>query len=567
MEKVHLAIDLGTTNTVVARWNDEHDCPEILQIDDICRNTRKKNEVDDSYTIPSCIFIQQPEKVYRFPLNLLFRNFKSRTRGLAGMEALLTDSGRYKNNFVDNFKSSLGKNSYRILAKVGKWSYNSGDVARIFLSAVFDKIRLTKKIKPASVTYCVPVDFYEFYRANLKKISSQIKIHRIKTIDEPVAAAIGYGLNIEESRNILVFDFGGGTLDIALISTGEKSRRTGKCSVVVKDGAPIGGNLIDSWIVEDLCHKYKYNFEMFMNDPNIQWWYKVLKNEARVLKESLFLQTAITFYLMPAAIMDKYSMKIPGQTEMHKKPIDYTRSDLVRVLTEKKLYNMINRLINSVLEEAEEKGYSKNDIDDVLMVGGSTLLPKVYALVEKKFGRDRVRAWQPFNAVAFGAAAFAAKKINKSDYITHDYAFVTYDKETHEKEYTVIIPKKTQFPTVEDFWKRQLVPTCALGEPENIFKLVICEIGKRHSISQEFVWDEKGELHSLDEGDDARIVIPLNETDPTLGYLNPPHYPSEKNARIEVSFMINEDKWLCSTVVDLKTQKKILDCKPVIRLK
>ena len=87
-------------------------------------------------------------------------------------------------------------------------------------------------------------------------------------------------------------------------------------------------------------------------------------------------------------------------------------------------------------------------------------------------------------------------------------------------------------------------------------------------MNQEFIWDQKGELHMMsDDSDEKFLIIPLNESDPTLGYLNPAHYPSDRRARVEISIMINEDKWLCTTVYDIKTQKYLLVDKPVIRLK
>ena len=248
--------------------------------------------------------------------------------------------------------------------------------------------------------------------------------------------------------------------------------------------------------------------------------------------------------------------------------MDYTREDLTALLEKRGLYTMLESLIDSIIAGAGAKGIRDNQIHEVLMVGGSTLLPNIYSLFEKKFGRDRVRAWQPFNAVAFGAAAYAANRFAKADHITHDYAFLTYDRTSHEPEYNVIVPAGTPFPTPRDFWKRRLVPTCALGEPERIFKLVVCEMGRKHQVDQEFVWDEKGDLHLLKNGEeDKRLIIPLNESDPTLGYLNPAHSPSEKQARIELSFMINEDRWLCATVYDIRTQKFLMTEKPVIRMK
>ena len=76
-------------------------------------------------------------------------------------------------------------------------------------------------------------------------------------------------------------------------------------------------------------------------------------------------------------------------------------------------------------------------------------------------GRERVRAWEPFEAVAHGAAVFAAGRAEPADFIVHDYAFLTHDPRTHEPVYTVVIPRGTPFPTAPDLWKGY-----ALAHPE-----------------------------------------------------------------------------------------------------
>jgi hypothetical protein len=203
------------------------------------------------------------------------------------------------------------------------------------------------------------------------------------------------------------------------------------------------------------------------------------------------------------------------------------------------------------------------------MVGGSTLLPGVYPLFEERFGRDAVRAWQPFEAVAYGACAYAADCFSQSDFIVHDYAFVTHDLKTHEKEYTVIVPHGTRFPTSADLWRRQLVPTCSLGEPETMFKLVICEVGRSFDGERKFGWDAQGGLHKFggkNGESDKALVVPLNESNPTLGYLKPPHAPGDHRPRLEISFGVNHERWLCATVLDLKTKKFMMRDEPVVRL-
>ena len=189
-------------------------------------------------------------------------------------------------------------------------------------------------------------------------------------------------------------------------------------------------------------------------------------------------------------------------------------------------------------------------------------------LFEHRFGRDRVRAWQPFEAVAYGACAYSADSFNPADFIVHDYAFVTYDPTTHDKQHTVIVPRGTRFPTAPDLWRGRLVPTCALGEPETVFKLVICEFGQSGRDERRFVWDERGALHRV--GSDVfhaePVVVPLNEHAPTLGTLDPPHSPRNRQARLDVSFAVNAQRWLVATVIDLKTQRKLLDGARVVRL-
>jgi hypothetical protein len=132
----------------------------------------------------------------------------------------------------------------------------------------------------------------------------------------------------------------------------------------------------------------------------------------------------------------------------------------------------------------------------------------------------------------------------------------------------VIVPRGTRVPTRRDFWVGRLVPTCALGEPETLFKLLVCEIGQGGTDGHRFMWDASGTLHRIggDGGDDEPIVVPLNESSPTLGRLDPPHSPRDRMPRLEVAFSVNADRWLCADVVDLKTNKTLLDGARVVRL-
>jgi len=248
--------------------------------------------------------------------------------------------------------------------------------------------------------------------------------------------------------------------------------------------------------------------------------------------------------------------------------LEVGRADIVKALTERGLYADLNTLCDEVLHAAAAAGIGADAIDDVLMVGGSTLLPEVHAQIAERFGRGRVRAWQPFEAVAYGASVFAADRFSQSDFIVHDYAFVTYDAATHEPQYTVIVPKGTRIPTPPDLWKKQLVPTCARGQPETTFVLVIHELGESEPDERRFAWDAGGQPHKLggESGTSERVIVPLNAANPTFGTLKPPHLPSDREPRLEISFGVSSDRWLIATVVDLRARQTLMTEEPVVRL-
>jgi hypothetical protein len=154
-----------------------------------------------------------------------------------------------------------------------------------------------------------------------------------------------------------------------------------------------------------------------------------------------------------------------------------------------------------------------------------------------------------------------------ADFIVHDYAFLTHDARTREARHTVVVPRGTRIPTPFDLWKGQLVPTCSLGEPERLFKLVICEIARGDGGPRRLVWDASGDLHRVGgSSGEAEVVVPLNESSPTLGHLDPPHAPSDRRPRLGVAFGVNANRWLVATVQDLLTGKELMREEPVVRL-
>jgi hypothetical protein len=348
-------------------------------------------------------------------------------------------------------------------------------------------------------------------------------------------------------------------MHVELVRLSPRGAKGGQAHVLAKEAHKLGGNSVDSWVLRDVCGRMRWPIEEGGTaDEEARFWRRLMLAEACRVKEALFLQEKATFLLAPPGLLQMADARRPGAAL-----VELTRAGLVEILEKRGFYQALELSIDAVLASA---GVEAKDVEEVLLVGGSTLLPNVFSLVERRFDRRRLRAWQPFEAVALGAACFSAGAIAAADFIVHDYAFVTHDPETGEQQHTVVVPRGTRFPTAPDLWKRQVVPTCALGEPETIFKLVICEVARAEGGTRQFVWDAAGDLQKVGgkSGKDE-VIVPLNASSPTLGYLDPPHDPRDKRPRLDVAFGVNAERWLVATVTDLLTRRELMREEPVVQ--
>jgi len=467
-------------------------------------------------------------------------------------------------NFAPSFKGHLGNDPFRIIARTSKRSYNAREIGQLFVRELVTEVKRTTGERMRDVVITTPVESYERYRAEVAQLFRRVGVKTVRFVDEPVAAALGYGLSVKASRIVLVVDFGGGTLDLALVRMDPRGLHEGHCEVLAKEGRPVGGNLVDRWLAEEFCRRLDFPLREHAKEERNRFWYQMVLDEARRVKEAVFFDEEVHFHLQPPEELREFQARIRGETP----DLPITRELLVEVMTEKGLFETLQSCFDGIEGTMTQLGMKLDDIEDVLMVGGSTLLPQVYPFFEERLGRGRVRAWQPFEAVAYGASSFASGQFHHSDFLVHDYAVVTHDSETHNAEYTVIVPRGTRVPTAPNHWQRQLVPTCSLGEPERIFKLVIAEMGQGDEVERSFNWDSAGALRKVGGSSETRkpLVVKLNEANPTLGQLNPPHSPSDRNPRLEISFGVNQDRWLQATIKDLKTGKMLMDQEAIVRL-
>ena len=559
------ALDLGTTNTGLARWDEASGQPQLVELPRICRKPRGDDRLEAPALVPSVVELLPPgsllDRLGTWPplerLMLLGRT------ALIGRPALERNQGIADPAFVPGFKVALSSEPLRPLARVGRQVVTARLAARAFVRELLAEVKRETGRRIRELVVTMPVDAYEGYRADLEQILRSVGVRRLRFLDEPLAAALGYGLGLASERNVLVVDIGGGTMNVALVRLEAARLQHGRAEVLAKQGLPCGGNAVDSWILEHIGRRMGFALEDLSDQEEMRLWRRLMLAEACRVKEAVFVEPSAEFLLTPPGLSRRPRPGAPGA-----QPTQFTRDDLVQVLREGGFYAALSTSVERVLAEGPSGPVPAEAVHDVLMVGGSTLLPGVFPILEERFGRHRVRAWQPFEAVAFGAAAFAADKYAQVDFIVHDYAFLTHDPRTHQPVYTVVVPRGTTFPTPPDLWRGQLVPTCSLGAPETLFKLVVCEIGRADGSGRHFVWDAAGDLYKVGgkAGTDGRVVVPLNESSPTLGRLDPPHSPRDHRPRLEISFGVDRDRWLVATVLDLQTRRSLLDAQPVVRL-
>jgi molecular chaperone DnaK (HSP70) len=551
------ALDLGTTSSGVACWDEALGKPRLIELPAVCRKPDAQDPLEAPHLVPSSVhFLEKTGALDRLgSWPPLARRFFIGRRALIGRQALEHNAGVVHPSFVPTFKPGLSDEPLRPLARVGGESLTARDAGQAFLRELLREVKHATGHRVRELVVTSPVSAFEMYRAEVQQMLRQLGVRRVRFIDEPVAAALGYGISLGHARTVLVIDVGGGTMHVVLVRLSLEGAVSGQATVLAKRGRPLGGNAVDGWVLDDMCRQMGHDLSDD-DDEVTRLWRRLMLAEACRVKEAVFFAEEAAFLMSPWNLTFRQAER--------PETVLLSRARLREILDEHGFYRSLAASVDEVLEQGH---LTAAEVEDVLLVGGSTLLPGFYSWCEERFERRRLRAWQPFEAVAYGAACFAGDRMNALDFIVHDYAFVTHDPKTGEAQNTIIVPQGTRFPTSPELWKRQLVPTCALGEPESVFKLLICEVSRADGDERRFVWDAAGDNHKVGgQSGDGQVVVPLNAASPTLGYLDPPHSPRDRRPRLEIAFGVSSERWLIATVRDLLLQRDLMREEPVVRL-
>lgn len=527
---IHWGIDLGTSNTTVC--HDRGGEPHVVNLPDLA----KVEPLTQTPVIPSCVCILD----------------RRAERVLIGQQALDYNWDGRAPGWAAGFKVHLGREATRPLTRVDGRSFSARDVAALYLRELVGALEAELGERVDDVAIATPSGSFETYRAELREAVRSLDRTpllarwwarlvgrdtgiRFRTVDEPVAAALGYGVDVGRPTTILAFDFGAGSLEAAVIRTGERdAAATGRAAVLAKQGVRLGGDDVDGWILETVVPSALHDW------PE---WQVALRWEAERAKllASAGRRAEFTFRNETWGSLD--------------------HAGLTDLLAGRGLFDEVHGLLDRLVDElARGHGLGAADVDEVILEGGSTLLPGVRDLLSDRFGRDRVREWLPFESVARGACLFARGGAVE-DFIYHDYG-IRVRGEDGRDAYELLIPRGTRYPTPEDHVTRYYAPGFDGQEALNLF---VCEVGR--IAGRPVAWEPgpNGHPRFVPSEDGARAFCPcLNEADPALP-LRPPG--RGEAPRLRVSWMVDENRWLCASVHDLHRKEDLRTRRPVVRLR
>lgn len=528
-----LAIDFGTTNSVIAQWDDKRSSTRIVALEQLSDSSLKERPP----IIPSLLYVKnlanqsvvlgqavRDEGLDRQQNNRLFRNFKRGIVALPAPPPRMIDSREFSHRdagtvFVQQLIAAL--------------PYQNNEIDQLVLTA--------------------PVAAFEGYLAWLNEVIETIGTDKIQVVDESTAAALGYAVT-EPGAVVLVFDFGGGTLDLSLVQLPEHRNKVGgflqklvgsdaakqAARVIAKAGQVIGGSDIDQWLLTYILEHAGVSVEELGTN------YAPLLTSCEAAKILLSTQESTDIEFIAAE-------------QMHK--VTITRQDLENLLRQNGFYDALRRVVDKVMHVARQRGIFKEDIRYVLMVGGTSLMPSVQYTLAQYFTDMAVRADKPFTAVAEGALQLAAG-YGLEDYLVHSYGLRHLDPQTGRHDWDEIIPAGSSYPLTKSI-DVSLAPS---HEDQQEIELVIGEIDTDAVSMIEVRYEDGQAIFIADASNSESRIVPLTTQNAlqSLVTLDPTSPPGE--ARLHASFTVDDRRRLCVTVYDLKRQNVLLENVPLVTL-
>ncbi|MES1024284.1 Hsp70 family protein [Gloeocapsa sp. BRSZ] len=530
-----IAIDFGTSNTCIARWNPITQKPETISLAGLSVQQGLNPPL-----VPSLVYVEEAAQ------KKVIVGQAVRDRGLD-----LTSNPR----FFRSFKRGIGSDIQGFLPELDGETITFEQVGRWFLTKIITTLNAETPDVANSLVLTVPVDSFEAYRHWLGAVCQSLAVEQVRLIDEPTAAALGYGL--ADRENLLVVDFGGGTLDLSLVKldgsgqSGQKplgfvlkwgdklfSEKSGQkpktARVLAKAGQNLGGSDIDNWLVD----YFAATQGLVVNSLTTRL--------AEKLKIQLSTQPQASEVYFNDETFESYQLELD-------------RASLENILQEHAFFERLDESMMQLLQQARRQGLEVADINAVLLVGGTAQMPAVQTWIQQYFDTAKIRCEKPFEAIAQGALQLS-QGIEIKDFLYHSYGVRYWDRRQNGHKWHPLIKAGQPYPMSEQV---ELVLGASVENQPSI-ELIIGELGQETGGTEVYFDGDRLVTRRLDSGQSQ--VKPLNDEDGarSIAQLTPPGYPGSD--RVKVLFQVDQQRFLRITVEDLFTNQILLQNQLVAQL-
>ncbi len=413
MSKI-IGIDLGTTNSVVAVM--EGGQPAVIP------------NQEGGRTTPSVVaFTKSGERLV---------GQVAKRQAVTNPENTVYSIKRFMGRRINEVSEEMKLVPYKVVAgesgdarvEIQGKKYSPPEISAMILTKLKEAAEayLGEKVTKAVIT--VPAYFNDAQRQATKDAGQIAGLEVMRIINEPTAAALAYGLDKKKDETIAVYDFGGGTFDISILEVGD-----GVVEVKSTNGdTHLGGDNIDQRIIDWLIQEFKK--EQGVDVSKDQMALQRLKEAAEKAKIELstLLETEINLPFLTADASGPKHLNIK----------------LTRARFEQMVADILERAVGPCKQALQDAGVTPQDIDEVVLVGGSTRIPKVQQKVRDLFGKEPNKSVNPDEVVAVGAAVQGGVLGGEvKDVLLLDVTPLSLGIETLGGVFTKLIERNTTIPT------------------------------------------------------------------------------------------------------------------------
>jgi molecular chaperone DnaK len=285
---------------------------------------------------------------------------------------------------------------------------------------------LGQPVSKAVIT--VPAYFNDAQRQATKDAGQIAGLEVMRIVNEPTAAALAYGLDKKKDETIAVYDFGGGTFDISILEVGE-----GVVEVKATNGdTHLGGDNLDQRIIDWIASEFKKSDGIDLSKDRMALQRLKEAAEKAKMELSTVMETDIN---LPFVTADQSGPK-------------HLQMKLTRAKFEQLVDDLLQKTVGPTKQALADAGLDRSKIDEVVLVGGSTRIPKVQQIVKELFGKEPHKGVNPDEVVAIGAAVQAGVLAGDvKDLLLLDVTPLSLGIETMGGVMTTLIPRNTTIPT------------------------------------------------------------------------------------------------------------------------